>query len=55
MWISNAGFCSLFIVFARGDDKNITGFIIENDADNGISMGEEEHKLGIRASTSSIL
>jgi alkylation response protein AidB-like acyl-CoA dehydrogenase len=42
----------LFIVFARiGDDKNITGFIIENDADNGISMGEEEHKLGIRAST----
>jgi alkylation response protein AidB-like acyl-CoA dehydrogenase len=29
MWISNAGFCSLFIVFARiGDDKNITGFII---------------------------
>jgi hypothetical protein len=29
---------------------NITGFIIENDADNGISMGEE-HKLGIRASS----
>ena len=52
MWISNAGFCSLFIVFARiGDDKNITGFIVENDAANGISMGEEEHKLGIRASS----
>ena len=52
MWISNAGFCSLFIVFARiGDDKNITGFIVENDASNGISMGEEEHKLGIRASS----
>lgn len=52
MWISNAGFCSVFIVFARiGDDKNITGFIIENDASNGISMGEEEHKLGIRASS----
>lgn len=52
MWISNAGFCSLFIVFARiGDDKNITGFIVENTADNGISMGEEEHKLGIRASS----
>jgi len=52
MWISNAGFCSLFIVFARiGDDKNITGFILENTADNGISMGEEEHKLGIRASS----
>ncbi|MBG6061626.1 alkylation response protein AidB-like acyl-CoA dehydrogenase [Flavobacterium sp. CG_9.1] len=52
MWISNAGFCSLFIVFARiGDDKNITGFILENSNDNGISMGEEEHKLGIRASS----
>ncbi|MDI5899355.1 acyl-CoA dehydrogenase family protein [Flavobacterium yafengii] len=52
MWISNAGFCSVFIVFARiGDDKNITGFILENTADNGISMGEEEHKLGIRASS----
>jgi alkylation response protein AidB-like acyl-CoA dehydrogenase len=52
MWISNAGFCSVFIVFARiGDDKNITGFIVENMNDNGISMGEEEHKLGIRASS----
>jgi alkylation response protein AidB-like acyl-CoA dehydrogenase len=52
MWISNAGFCSVFIVFARiGDDKNITGFIVENTDDNGISMNEEEHKLGIRASS----
>ena len=52
MWISNAGFCSLFIVFARiGDDKNITGFIVENDESNGISMNPEEHKLGIRASS----
>jgi alkylation response protein AidB-like acyl-CoA dehydrogenase len=52
MWISNAGFCSVFIVFARiGDDKNITGFIVENTNDNGISMGEEEHKLGIRSSS----
>ncbi|RZJ29684.1 MAG: acyl-CoA dehydrogenase [Flavobacterium sp.] len=52
MWISNAGFCSMFIVFARiEDDKNITGFIVENDPSNGISMNEEEHKLGIRASS----
>ena len=52
MWISNAGFCKLFIVFARiEDDKNITGFIVENDPNNGITMGEEEHKLGIRASS----
>ncbi|MBT8303373.1 MAG: acyl-CoA dehydrogenase family protein [Bacteroidia bacterium] len=52
MWISNAGFCKLFIVFARiENDKNITGFIVENDPSNGITMGEEEHKLGIRASS----
>ncbi|WP_395055984.1 acyl-CoA dehydrogenase family protein [Flavobacterium sp.] len=52
MWISNAGFCSVFIVFARiGTDKNITGFIVENDPANGITMNEEEHKLGIRASS----
>lgn len=52
MWISNAGFCNLFIVFARiEDDKNITGFIVENDPSNGITLGEEEHKLGIRSSS----
>ncbi|NMH27345.1 acyl-CoA dehydrogenase [Flavobacterium sp. SE-s28] len=52
MWISNAGFCSVFIVFARiENDKNITGFIVENDPSNGITLGEEEHKLGIRASS----
>ena len=52
MWISNAGFCKLFIVFARIEkDKNITGFIVENDPSNGITLGEEEHKLGIRASS----
>jgi len=52
MWISNAGFCNLMIVFARiEDDKYITGFIVENDSSNGITMGEEEHKLGIRASS----
>ena len=54
MWISNAGFCHLMIVFARiENDKNITGFIVEYDAanPNGITMGEEEHKLGIRSSS----
>ncbi|GGI57948.1 acyl-CoA dehydrogenase family protein [Winogradskyella haliclonae] len=54
MWISNAGFCSVMIVFARiEDDKNITGFIVEYDKNNpnGITLGEEEHKLGIRASS----
>ncbi|MFP5437962.1 MAG: acyl-CoA dehydrogenase family protein [Bacteroidia bacterium] len=52
MWISNAGFCNVMIVFARiEDDKNITGFIVEYDPANGIVLGEEEHKLGIRASS----
>src|SRR5690606_36175008 len=52
MWISNAGFASLFIVFARiEDDKYITGFIVENDPENGITFGEEEHKLGIHSSS----
>ncbi|WP_396637535.1 acyl-CoA dehydrogenase family protein [Maribacter sp. R77961] len=52
MWISNAGFCKLFIVFARiEDDKNITGFIVENDPENGISLGDEEKKLGIHSSS----
>lgn len=52
MWISNAGFCNLFIVFARiENDKNITGFIVENDPSNGITLGDEEKKLGIHSSS----
>ncbi|RKN81638.1 acyl-CoA dehydrogenase family protein [Ulvibacterium marinum] len=52
MWISNAGFCNLFIVFARiEDDKYITGFIVENDPKNGITLGDEEKKLGIHSSS----
>lgn len=52
MWISNSGFCHTFIVFARiEDDKYITAFIVENDPDNGISLGEEENKLGIHSSS----
>ena len=52
MWISNAGFADLFIVFARiEDDKNITGFIVEVDLENGITLGDEENKLGIKASS----
>lgn len=54
MWISNAGFASTFIVFARiEDDKYITGFIVEYDKENpnGISLGEEEKKLGIHSSS----
>ena len=52
MWISNAGFAKLFIVFARiENDKNITAFIVEKEENNGMVLGEEEKKLGIRASS----
>ncbi|MDH7447196.1 acyl-CoA dehydrogenase family protein [Aquimarina sp. 2201CG14-23] len=52
MWISNAGFCNVMIVFARiEDDKNITGFIVEHDPSNGITLGDEEKKLGIHSSS----
>ncbi len=54
MWISNAGFATIFIVFARiEDDKYITAFILEYDKENpnGISLGEEEKKLGIHSSS----
>ena len=54
MWISNAGFANVLIVFARiGDDKNITAFIVEHAPENpnGITLGEEEAKLGIHSSS----
>ena len=52
MWISNAGFASLMIVFARiEDDKNITGFLVPYDPENGIRLGDEENKLGIHSSS----
>ncbi len=54
MWISNAGFAEIFIVFARiENDKNITGFLLEYDKSNpnGVTFGEEEKKLGITSSS----
>lgn len=54
MWISNAGFAEIFIVFARiENDKNITAFILEYDKNNpnGVTLGEEEKKLGITSSS----
>jgi len=55
MWISNAGFADTFTLFAKiDDDKNITGFVInrsELENPGSITFGEEEHKLGIRASS----
>lgn len=51
MWITNGGFADVFIVFAKiDDDKNLTAFIVERDF-GGITMNPEEHKLGIKGSS----
>lgn len=51
MWITNGGFADIFIVFAKiGDDKNLTAFIVEKDF-GGVTMNPEEHKLGIKGSS----
>lgn len=50
MWISNAGFADIFIVFAKIDGDKFTGFIVEAPLD-GLILGEEEHKLGIKGSS----
>jgi alkylation response protein AidB-like acyl-CoA dehydrogenase len=51
MWISNAGFADIFIVFAKIDeDKNLSAFIVEKGF-GGITMNEEEKKMGIKGSS----
>ena len=50
MWITNAGFADLFIVFAKINGEQFTGFIVERDTP-GITLGEEEDKLGIKGSS----
>ncbi|MBS1593188.1 MAG: acyl-CoA dehydrogenase family protein [Bacteroidetes bacterium] len=50
MWITNAGFADLFTVFAKIDGEKFTGFIIDAKTE-GISLGAEEDKLGIKGSS----
>jgi len=50
MWITNAGFSDILIVFAQIDGDKFTGFIVEKNSE-GISLGAEEHKLGIKGSS----
>jgi len=50
MWITNAGFADLFIVFAKVDSEKFTAFIVERNFP-GFSVGAEEHKMGIRGSS----
>ncbi len=50
MWITNAGFADVFTVFAQVDGDKFTGFIVEKGTE-GLSLGEEEHKMGIKGSS----
>ncbi|AHM61537.1 acyl-CoA dehydrogenase domain-containing protein [Flammeovirgaceae bacterium 311] len=51
MWITNGGFADIYIVFAKiGDDENLSAFIVERSF-GGITMNEEEKKMGIKGSS----
>ncbi len=50
MWITNAGFADVFIVFAKIDGEKFTAFIVERTFP-GFNVGPEEHKMGIRGSS----
>ena len=50
MWITNAGFADLFTVFAKVDGEKFTAFLVEKSFP-GFSVGAEEHKMGIRGSS----
>ncbi len=54
MWITNGGFADLFIVFAKVDGESFTAFIVERGFP-GVSPGAEEHKMGIRGSSTTPL
>jgi len=50
MWITNAGFADLFTVFAKIDGEKFSAFLVERTFP-GLSIGAEEHKMGIRGSS----
>lgn len=50
MWISNSGFADLLIVFAKVDGEKFTTFIVDAHA-SGVTLGEEEEKMGIHGSS----
>jgi len=49
-WITNSGFADLFTVFAKIDGTQFTAFLVEKESP-GMSLGEEEHKMGIKGSS----
>lgn len=49
-WITNGGFADVYTVFAKVDGKEFTGFIVERGME-GFTQGPEEHKMGIKGSS----
>ena len=54
MWITNGGIADVYIVFAKVDGESFTAFIVERGFP-GVSPGTEEHKMGIRGSSTTPL
>jgi alkylation response protein AidB-like acyl-CoA dehydrogenase len=50
MWITNAGFADVFIIFAKVDGEKFTAFIVERDFP-GVTIAPEEHKMGLQGSS----
>lgn len=50
MWITNGGFADVFTVFAKIDGQHFTAFIVDGNSE-GITLGDEEIKLGIKGSS----
>ncbi|MFM9027970.1 MAG: acyl-CoA dehydrogenase family protein, partial [Bacteroidota bacterium] len=51
MWITNGGFADVYVVFAKiDDDENLSAFIVERGYP-GLSLNPEEHKMGIKGSS----
>jgi len=50
IWITNAGFADVFTVFAKIDGDKFSALIVDRDTP-GLSFGEEEHKMGIKGSS----
>ena len=53
MWITNAGFADIFVIFAKVDGDKFSGFIVERQP--GLTTGGEEHKMGIKGSSTRAL
>ena len=54
MWITNAGIADVFVVFAKVDGRKFSAFIVER-TDPGFNIAAEEHKLGIKGSSTRAL